>query len=161
MRETMTVGGHRKAAGRFHPARRECLPGGNGGGPSPGFSLLEMMTVLFLMLVLAALAVPGYQAALRRGKEAVLRDDLYTIRKMIDEYTLDKQKAPSSAEDLVEEHYLRGGLPVDPMTGSADTWTWDYDDVPITAQESAPGIVDVHSGSDEIDSDGTTPYSAW
>jgi general secretion pathway protein G len=128
---------------------------------SHGFTLLEMMTVMFLILVLAALAVPGYQAAIRHSREAVLRDDLYTMRKMIDEFTLDKQRPPSSPDELVEEHYLRGGLPVDPMTQSSDTWVWDYQDVPISAQEAVPGIVDVHSGSDDTSSDGTTAYSSW
>ncbi len=161
MRAAMIVRVGRSSADHFRSVKRQAAPGRTRGEPSRGFTLLEMMTVLFLLLVLAALAVPGYEAVLRRGREAVLRDDLYTMRKMIDEYTLDKQKPPSSAEDLVEEHYLRGGLPVDPMTGSAETWQWDIEDVPISAQEAVPGIVDVHSGSDEISSDGTTPYSSW
>ena len=146
---------------RMKPRSIIARPSSKPRGVSCGFTLLEMMTVMFLILVLAAMAVPGYQAAIRHSREAVLRDDLHTMRKMIDEFTLDKQRPPSSPDELVEEHYLRGGLPVDPITQSSDTWAWDYEDVPISAQEAVPGIVDVHSGSDEISSDGTTAYSSW
>lgn len=145
------------------PAKGETLrsKGFRAGVISRGFTLLELMMVLALLLIFAAFAVPGYQAALRRGREAVLHDDLYTMRKMIDEFTLDKQRAPSSPDELVEEHYLRGGIPTDPMTQSDQTWVWDYEDVPISPQQSVPGIVDVHSGSDAISSDGETAYSSW
>jgi general secretion pathway protein G len=145
------------------PVKRETLRGWDSspGVISRGFTLLELMMVLSLLLIFAAFAVPGYQAALRRGREAVLRDDLYTMRKVIDEFTLDKQRAPSSPDELVEEHYLRGGIPADPMTQSDQTWVWVYEDVSISPQQSVPGIVDVHSGSDVISSDGETAYSSW
>ena len=145
------------------PAGRETLRGRRfrAGAISRGFTMLELMMVLALLLILAGFAVPGYQAALRRGREAVLRDDLYTMRKMIDEFTLDKQRGPSSPDELVQEHYLRGGIPVDPMTQSDQTWVWDYEDAPISQDQVLPGIVNVHSGSDAMSSDGETPYSSW
>jgi general secretion pathway protein G len=125
------------------------------------FTLLELMVVLTLILILAALAVPTYRVAVLRAREAVLRDDLYTLRKLIDEYTLDKQQPPSALDDLVQAGYLRGGIPVDPFTGSNQTWRVDPEDVPIGPGQSVPGIVDVHSGSDDVSLDGMTPYSSW
>ena len=92
--------------------------------------------------------------------EAVLKDDLYTLRKLIDEFTLDKQRPPTSLDELVEAGYLRGGIPVDPFTGSNETWRTDVEEVPLNPGQAASGIVDVHSGSDEIALDGT-PYSSW
>lgn len=125
-----------------------------------GFTLLELMMVLTLILILASFTVPTYRVAMIRAREAVLRDDLYTMRKLIDQFTLDKQRPPQSLEELVDEGYLRGGLPVDPFTRSNQTWQVDYEDVPISPNQAATGIVDVHSGSDELSLDGT-PYSSW
>ncbi len=118
------------------------------------------MVVLTLILILATLAVPSYQTAIRRAREATLRDDLYTMRSLIDQYTLDKKRPPQSLDDLVTDDYLRGGIPVDPMTHSNQTWQVDYEDVPLSPQQSVPGIVDVHSGSDQVSLEGT-PYSTW
>jgi len=118
------------------------------------------MMVLTLILILASFAVPTYRVAMIRAREAVLRDDLYTMRKLIDQFTLDKQRPPQSLEELVDEGYLRGGLPQDPFTRSSETWQVDYEDVPISPNQAATGIVDVHSGSDEASLDGT-PYSSW
>lgn len=125
-----------------------------------GFTLLELMMVLTLLLILASFAVPSYRFAVTRAKEAVLRDDLYTLRTLIDQFTLDKQRPPSSLDELVEAGYLRGGIPVDPFTNSNQTWRVDYEDVPLGPQQMVPGVVDVHSGSDETALDGT-PYSSW
>jgi general secretion pathway protein G len=125
-----------------------------------GFTLIELMVVCFILLILATLSVPIFQTAIKHAREAVLKDDLYTLRKLIDEFTLDKQKAPDSLDDLVEAGYLRGGLPVDPFTGSNETWRTDVEDVPTGPGQAASGVVDVHSGSDEIALDGT-PYSSW
>src|SRR5437899_11221138 len=124
-----------------------------------GFTLLELMIVITLILILAAMAAPTYHVAIARAREAVLRDDLYTLRKLIDQYTIDKQKAPQALDDLVEAGYLRGGIPTDPFTGRNDTWKTDTEDVPISDQ-AGPGLVDVHSGSEENSLDGT-PYSRW
>ncbi len=131
-----------------------------GGRPAPGFTLLELMIVLTLILILASFAIPTYQFAVVRAREAVLRDDLYTMRKLIDEFTIDKQRPPSSLEELVEAGYLRGGIPVDPFTGSNQTWRVDIEDVPLSPDQASSGIVDVHSGSEENSLDGT-PYSSW
>ncbi len=125
-----------------------------------GFTLLELMVVMTLILILASMVTPTYQTAVKRAREAVLRDDLYTMRSLIDQFTLDKQRPPSSLQELVDEHYLRGGIPVDPMTQSNQTWQVENEDVPMGPQQSLPGIVDVHSGSDELSLDGT-PYNTW
>lgn len=125
-----------------------------------GFTLLEMMVVLTLILILAAIAAPNYRVAIVRAREAVLKDDLFTMRKLIDQYTLDKHKPPESLEDLVSAGYLRGGLPVDPFTGSNQTWQPDIEEVPISPEETVAGVVNVHSGSNAKSLEGT-PYSSW
>ena len=127
---------------------------------SRGFTLLELMVVLTLLLILATMSMPIFQLAIVHAREAVLKDDLYTLRKLIDEYTLDKQRPPTSLDDLVDAGYLRSGIPVDPFTGSNQTWRTDVEDVPLNPSQAASGIVDVHSGSDAIALDGT-PYSSW
>jgi len=125
-----------------------------------GFTLLELMVVLTLILIVAAIAAPSYQVAIIRAREAVLRDDLFTMRKLIDQYTLDKDQPPQSLDDLVQAGYLRGGLPVDPFTGSNQTWQADIEEVPISPEQTVPGVVDVHSGSNATSLEGT-PYSSW
>ncbi len=125
-----------------------------------GFTLLELMVVLTLILILAAMAAPSYRVAIIRARETVLKDDLFTMRKLIDQYTLDKNQPPSSLDDLVQAGYLRGGLPVDPFTGSNQTWQVDIEEVPLSPEETVPGVVDVHSGSDAQSLEGT-PYSSW
>jgi general secretion pathway protein G len=128
--------------------------------PMFGFTLLELMVVMTLILILASIAVPTYTTAIKRAKEAVLRDDLYTMRHLIDEYTADKQEPPQALQDLVDAGYLGGGVPVDPITGSSDTWKPDVEEVPTSAQQAESGIVDVHSGADGISLDGTA-YNTW
>jgi general secretion pathway protein G len=125
-----------------------------------GFTLLELMVVLTLILILAAIAAPSYRVAIVRARETVLHDDLFTMRKLIDQYTLDKNQPPESLDDLVEAGYLRGGLPVDPFTGSNQTWQADIEEVPLSPEQTVPGVVDVHSGSNAESLEGT-PYSSW
>lgn len=125
-----------------------------------GFTLLELMVALTIILILASFALPTYTTAIKRAREAVLRDDLYTMRTLIDQYTVDKQQPPTQLQDLVDSGYLRGGLPEDPMTGSSDTWKTDVEDVPTNPNQAEPGIVDVHSGSDAIGLEGTA-YNTW
>ena len=118
------------------------------------------MVVLTMILILASVSIPTYQRVMVRAREAVLREDLYTMRKMIDEYTLDKQYPPTALEDLVSSGYMRGGIPADPFTGSNETWQVVMEDVPLSPTQAASGIVDVHSGSDGESMEGT-PYSSW
>ena len=87
-----------------------------------GFTLLELMIVIAIILIMASVAAPIYSRIVTRSHEAVLRDDLFTMRSLIDRYTLDNQRPPESLDDLVRAGYLKGGLPVDPFTGSNQTW---------------------------------------
>ncbi len=125
-----------------------------------GFTLLELMMVLTLILILASFALPTYRVAVQRAREAVLRNDLYTMRKLIDQFTLDQRRPPGSLAELVEGGYLRGGVPKDPITNSDETWHVDNADVPLGSDQTVSGIVDVHSGSDAPSLEGT-PYSSW
>jgi general secretion pathway protein G len=124
-----------------------------------GFTLLELAVVMLLIITLAAITVPAYQMAVQRSKEAVLRDDLHTMRSTIDEYTVDKESPPQSLQDLVDAGYMHA-IPVDPMTGSTDSWVPDIKDVPVPPDQTASGVVDVHSGSEGKALDGSA-YNAW
>lgn len=117
------------------------------------------MVVISIMVILMSVAIPRYQSSILRARETVLRDDLYTLRSVIDQYTLDKQKAPQSLQDLVDSGYLKT-LPLDPFTNSRESWVPVTDDSIMSPDQSQPGIVDVHSGSDQKSSEGTA-YSAW
>jgi len=109
------------------------------------FSLLEMMTVLALLLIFASFALPIYQNIVLRAREAALRHDLYTMRSMIDRFTLDNKRPPSSLKELVDSGYP-GAIPSDPFTRSTETWQVETEDISLSPEQSAPGIVDVHSG---------------
>ncbi len=124
-----------------------------------GFTLIELMIVMAIIAVLVSMAVPIYQKSIIRSKESVLRNNLFTMRTVIDEYTYDKQKAPQNLDDLVNEGYLRE-VPVDPMTGSNQTWKIIMEDALTSVNQTEPGIYDVRSGSDKNSLEGT-PYSEW
>jgi general secretion pathway protein G len=126
--------------------------------PTRGFTLIEMMIVISLIVILISIAVPVYNNAILRAKEATLRQDLFTLRDVISQYTLDKKKAPQALEDLVQANYIRQ-IPKDPFTGQAN-WTADQEDSQMAVDQTEPGIVDVHSSSSLTGTDGTA-YSTW
>jgi general secretion pathway protein G len=132
---------------------------GNNRRKSAGFTLVELMIVMAIIMVLAVVAVPSYIGAMRQAREAVLKEDLHVLRNAIDSYTADKQKAPQSLEDLVTEGYLKS-IPDDPMTRTASTWVVDTSSDLHTVDQTDPGIDNVHSGSQEQGTNGQ-PYSAW
>ncbi len=125
---------------------------------SLGFTLLELMIVISIIMILMAIAVPVYNQSIVHSREAVLRQNLFTLRNVISQYTLDKQKAPQGLDDLVQAGYLRQ-IPTDPMTGIAN-WEVVQEDVLLAVDQQDPGISDVKSASSAIASDGTA-YSTW
>lgn len=126
---------------------------------SSGFTLIELIIALAIMGILLALAVPNYRSTLQASKEAVLRDDLFQLRSLISQYTLDKQEAPQSLDDLVSAGYLRE-IPKDPITNSSTTWQTESDDTIMSPDQTLSGITNVHSGAGGSGRDGT-PYSTW
>ena len=124
-----------------------------------GFTLIEMVVVISLILVLLSIALPMYNQSILRAKESTLKQDLFTLRHVIQQYTLDKQKAPQALEDLISAHYLKF-IPKDPMTGETN-WQTEEEDTILSPDQTQPGIVDVHSSSNQVSSDGTTTYSSW
>jgi len=124
-----------------------------------GFTLIELMIVMAIIAVLMAVALPIYNRSIIRSKESVLKNNLFTLRTVIDEYTYDKQKAPQTLQDLVSDGYLRQ-VPIDPMTGNADSWKLIMEDASNTVNQTMPGIYDIRSGADGTSLEGT-PYSEW
>jgi general secretion pathway protein G len=124
-----------------------------------GFTFVEMMVVITIIVILISIAIPIYQKSIIRAKESVLRNQLFTLREQIDHYDFDKEKAPQRLEDLVSEGYLRK-LPFDPMMNSENRWVTVMEDASQALDQAEPGIFEVHSSSDKIGLDGT-PYSSW
>jgi general secretion pathway protein G len=124
-----------------------------------GFTLVELVVVLSIIGILLMLAVPRYATSIKNTREAVLREDLQVMRAAIDSYTMDKQKAPQSLDDLVQDGYLKV-IPEDPITHSKDTWTTDTSDAMYSLDQTEPGVDNVHSGSQDTGSNGQ-PYSSW
>ena len=119
-----------------------------------GFTFVELMVVVTIMVILITMAIPTYNHSIIRAKESVLKNNLFTLRQVIDQYSYDKGKAPQSLQDLVTEGYLQK-LPVDPMTGSNQTWRTVMEDASQSVSQSEPGIFNVYSGSDKMSLEGT------
>jgi general secretion pathway protein G len=117
------------------------------------------MIVMTIITILVSIAVPLYQKSILRTKETVLKQNLFSLRQVIDEYTYDKQKAPQSLQDLVSEGYLRQ-VPMDPITGSSSSWKIVMEDAMTSVNQTEPGIFDVRSGADKTALDGTV-YADW
>jgi general secretion pathway protein G len=141
------------------PLRPLAEPWALGPDPCAGFTLVELMVVMAIIAILATIAIPSFTANVKHAREAVLREDLFTMRGAIDQYTSDKQKAPQSLDDLVQSGYLRE-MPKDPFTHRTDTWIPDEGSILTTLDETAGGIDNVHSGSQDVATDGTT-YNTW
>ena len=124
-----------------------------------GFTLIEMMIVMAIIVILISVAIPFYQKAIIRAKETVLHNNLFAMRSAIDEYTYDKQKAPQSLQDLVSAGYLHD-VPRDPITQDNNSWKIIMEDAGTAVSSSEPGIFDVSSSSSKIALDGTH-YSDW
>ena len=126
-----------------------------------GFTLIELMVVIAIIAILVGLAAGAYVRSVQRAREATLKSDLTVMRQAIDRYTLDKEAAPQSLEDLVnpQSQYLRE-IPTDPITNSKD-WHVDFGDTVMSPDQSTTGIVDVHSNSDRVSPYTGTPYNTW
>jgi general secretion pathway protein G len=129
-------------------------------GHSHGFTLIEMLIVISIIMILVAVAIPSYNQSIVRARESVLRQNLFTLRSLISQYTLDKQKAPQGLDDLIQGGYLKQ-IPSDPMTQKAD-WTVDQEDQSIMSpdQTDVGGVDDVHSSSTATSTDGSA-YNTW
>jgi general secretion pathway protein G len=133
------------------PAKQACRS-------ARGFTLIELMIVMMIISILIGMAAVSYDRTVKRARESVLRQDLQTMRQSIDNYTLDKQQAPQSLDDLVDAHYLRE-VPIDPVCQKKD-WVTHTGDTVLSPDQTSTGVDDVHSGCEQTGSDGTS-YTTW
>ena len=121
-----------------------------------GFTFIEMLIVVSIIGILATIALPSFQTAVTKAKEATLKENLFVLRDVIDQHYVDQEKYPATLAELVEKRYLRR-VPVDPITGQSDSWTFEY---ATDEQGQESGIVDVRSGSEQMGLNGA-PYREW
>jgi general secretion pathway protein G len=132
---------------------------GPAGTAQGGFTLIELMVVITIILILASIAAGQYQKTVLRAKETKLKSELAVMRKAIQDYTTDKECGPSSLDDLVTNNYLRI-IPADPITNASD-WVTKSDDVGYSPEQTCYGVTDVNSGSDQVSPFENTAYSSW
>lgn len=149
----------RGPGGRGQGPEKECGPAPDLRPPAParGFTLLELMIVISVMVILASIVLPMYQTYVLRAQETTLRHDLHTMRKLVDQYAADKGKLPQSLDDIVAAGYMRD-VPVDPITGEKDWNVVMGEDA--SSVDGGQGVTDVRSASTELSSE-NTPYSEW
>jgi general secretion pathway protein G len=143
----------------YHQIREPRLRKSRGEWRNFGFTLIELMIVMAIIAILIGMAAIRYDKVVQHSKEAVLKTDLQTMRDAIDNYTLDKQAAPQSIDDLQQAGYIRS-VPVDPMTSAKD-WVPQFDSVVLSPDQTTTGIVDVHSNSPRVSPFNNTPYNEW
>jgi general secretion pathway protein G len=141
------------------PSQGRPGPRRSSGGSTRGFTLLELMIVMAIIVILATIGVVRYERTIQRSKEAALKSDLRDLREAIQNYTQDKEAAPTSLKDLVTGEYI-AKIPPDPMTGEA-SWNVDQCDMVLDPDQTSGGICDVHSTSDAVSPFEGTPYSSW
>jgi general secretion pathway protein G len=131
----------------------------NARGDEAGFTLIEMMVVMAIIVILMTIAVARYDMVITKSHETVLRSDLQVLRKAIQDYTTDKECGPSSLDDLVNEKYI-ARIPTDPMTHGQD-WVTSEDDVSLSPEQTCNGISDVHSAAEGMSPITNDAYSSW